>query len=153
MATLRDAFQAWVEADPVVQAQLTGGIFDASEMDYGGESASQAPREPEPDGVTIIPHAVIRWRGSGEYPPYRVGSERETVEVYVYQDTDYSIIDAVVNSLRLRQHNDGFGTYLEADDRALAHLNFAQISGEIPAEELGYTPCRFIRFYFIQVRK
>lgn len=144
MATLRNVFRTTLEADATLTALLTGGIFDSSELDYSGEGAMQAPRES--DGVQLKPHAVIRWKGSISIGPgIKVGGEAETVEVYVYQDVDYDVIESAI--IRMKYLLDD--VYLTADNRALAHVNKDFMSADIPAEELGMASSRFVRFTII----
>lgn len=144
MATLRNVFRTTLEADATLSALLTGGIFDASELDYTGQGAMQAPRES--DGVQLKPHAVIRWTVSTPIgSSFKVGGEAETVEVYVYQDVDYDVIESAIIRMKVLLDD----VYLTADNRALAHVNKVFTSGEIPAEELGMASSRFVRFTII----
>jgi len=144
MPTLRATVKSTLEADATLMTLLTGGIRDSSVLDFTGEGASQAPREA--DGITLKPHAVIRWGGSNPTgASYKVGAEAESVEVYVFQDTSYDVIESAIIRIRQLLHD----TYLNTSDRALAHVNKAHISGEMPAEELGNAACKFIRFAVI----
>lgn len=144
MATLREVFKTVLTSDATLMSLLPGNIFDASELDYSGEGAMQAPREV--DGVQLKPHAVIRWKGSISIGPgIKVGGEAETVEVYVYQDVDYDVIESAI--IRMKYLLDD--TYLTADNRALAHVNKDFMSADIPAEELGMASSRFVRFTII----
>jgi len=144
MATLRAKVKATLQANAPLVALLTGGILDASVLDFTGEGASQAPREA--DGVTLKTHAVIRWgdvspNGSG----LKIGDEAETFEIYVYQDTGFDVIESALIKIKKLLHD----SYLVTDDRALAHVIKVFTSGEMPAEELGNAACRFVRFAVI----
>lgn len=144
MATLRQTVKSILQNDATLMALLPGNILDSADMDFTGQGASQAPREA--DGITLKPHAVIRWSGSNPTgASYKVGAEAESVEVYVYQDTSYDVIESAIIRIRQLLHD----TYLSTSDRALAHVNKAHISGEMPAEELGNAACKFIRFAII----
>jgi hypothetical protein len=145
--TLRDVVRQTLEADTTLTNILTGGIFDASELDYGGESIGQAPKGA--DGIAIAPHAVIRWRSGNQYGPSKIKADTQTVEMYVYQDTGHDKIEQVLNHLRINYDD----RYFTADDRALAHMMFAHIGGEFTADELGGIPGQFARFVVYQVRK
>ena len=142
MAGLRQVFRTTLENDASLGALLTGGIFDAEELDYTGESASSAPREA--DGVTLKPHAVIRWgSGSPSGNAYKVAGELETVEVYVYQDTGYDVIERAI----LRMRTVLGDQYLAADDRALAHVSKQPFKGPQTVDDaLEMAACQFVRF-------
>lgn len=145
MATFRQAFKTVLTSDVTISALLTGGIFQSNELDYTGEGASQAPRDT--DGVTLKPHAVIHF---GERSPRgdarKVRGKLETVEVYVYQDTGFDVIESAI----LRMCSLLEDKYLSTTDRALAHITEESFtSGELPAEELGNAACKFVRFFVV----
>lgn len=146
MSVLRTAFKEALEADATLNALLPGGIFDAEEMDFTGQGSTQIPRDPV-DGITVLAHAIIRWRDDISYMPYRLGAAQATVEVYVYQDTGYLVIEAAINRIRLTWHD----RYLTADDQKIAHFSFVSKSGEVPAQSSAYPPARFIRFSIIHI--
>lgn len=143
MATLHNAFKAVLTSDSTLMALLTGGIFDAAVLDYTGEGASQAPRQS--DGVTLKPHAVIRWgAGTPNGSSYKVAGEVESVEVYVYQDTGYDVIESAILRMRTLLGD----RYLTTDDRALAHVLKTPFKGpQITEEALGMAACQFDRFF------
>lgn len=147
MATLRNTIRTTLEADSTLTTALTGGIFDASELDYTGQGSSQAPMQA--DGVQIKPHLIIRWGESVPYGSnYRIGAEDEEFECHIYQDVGYSVIESVVNRLNVLLHDKRF----TADDRTLAHVTRIHVSRELPAEELGFVPRKFMRFSVIHIR-
>ena len=143
MASLHTVFRTTLEADATLTALLTGGIFDAEELDYSGEGAGQAPRQA--DAVQLKPHAVIRWSGgSPTGASYKVAGEVESVEVYVYQDVGYDVIESAI----LRMRTVLGDRYLSADDRALAHVSKQPFRGpQTTADELGMASCQFVRFF------
>lgn len=146
MATLRQAFKSALTNDATLTALLTGGILDSSvDLDYTGEGASQAPREA--DEITLKPHAVIHWGGrSPNGAARKVRGKLETVEVYVYQDTGFDVIESAI----LRMCSLLEDQYLSVTDRALAHITEQSFtSGELPAEELGNAACKFVRFFVV----
>jgi hypothetical protein len=148
MATLTNLIRTTLEADSVLTTALTGGIFDASELDYTGEGAHDAPKEA--DGVQIKPHMIIRWGASVPTGAnYRIGAEDENFECHIYQDSGYDVIGSMVNRVNALLHD----KYFTPDDRALAHVTRIYVSGELPAEELGYVSRKFMRFSAIHIRK
>lgn len=148
MATLRAAFRLALESDATLTGLATGGIYDADEMDFTGIGAGQAARET--DGVTLKPFLAIRWRAATPFGPYPVGGERETVEVYAYDDGShgYATVESIISRLKALVHD----AYLSASDRDLAHAQWIYASGETPADELGGAACKFCRFSVTTVR-
>lgn len=140
MSTLRTVFKTLLQNDAALLALLTGGVSDAADHDIDGGSADSAPRAA--DGVTLLPHAKIRWRSATPLEPFALAPLRQTVEVYVYQHKGFTVIDAAVLRLRALLHN----TYLQADDTKLNHVALVNTSGELPAPEYGNAPCRIVRF-------
>jgi hypothetical protein len=147
MATLRNTIRTTLEADATLTTALTGGIFDASELDYTGQGASQSPMET--NGVQIKPLLIIRWGESVPYgSQYRIGAEDEEFECHIYQDVGYGVIESAVSRVNTLLHDKRFNT----DDRTLAHVTRIFVSRELPAEELGYVPRKFMRFSVIHIR-
>lgn len=149
MATLRAAIKSTLTGDAPLMALLTGGVLDAQDLNFTGEGAYEAPREA--DGVTLKAHAVVRW---GERSPtgraVKVRAKLETVEIYVYQDTGFDVIESAI----LRMCSLLEDTYVTTDDRALAHITEQSfVSGELPAEELGNAACKFVRFFIVTAPK
>lgn len=145
MATLRDTLRTTAEADATLMATLTGGLFDASELDYDGLSMASIPRES--DGVTIKPFGVIRWRGGNrlETGSNDFYADSETVEIYLYAPVGYSSIESAMR--RIRQVFDN--RYLSADNRDMAHIRVMFNSGELPQDKLQMVACRFVRLQII----
>lgn len=146
MATFREAIKATLDADGTLATLFPGGSFDAGLLDQNGMTVDNAPREV--DGVTLQPFFVIRYREESPFGSFPISAEEGEFELYLYQDTGYAIIDRGVNRVKALLHD----TYIECEDRSLAHLIYEQASGELPAKELGYAPSRFIRFRVVFVR-
>jgi hypothetical protein len=146
MATLREVVKSTLNSDVTLAAILTGGVEDSEDRGQDGGSADHAPRDV--DGVTILPHAVIRWRASNLLPPQQIGAEEGTFEVYVYDDIGYATIESALSRIKTLLNLQ----YLQADDRGLAHVRQIYVSGELPADELGGAPCMFSRFAVVHVR-
>lgn len=143
---LREEFKALLKTDDALNAILTGGIEDAQDRPQDGGGQGSVPRES--DGVTILPHAVIRWGPDTEYPPIQIGAELGTVEVYLYQDTGYDAIEAAISRMKsLLNHR-----YMQVDDREFVHVRQIFVSGETVADELGGAPTRFVRYAVVHVR-
>ena len=146
MATLRESLKARLENDSALAALLTGGVLDAADIPTDS-GIDVAPRLS--DGVRIAPYAVVRWQASNAYSMLNIGAEQETVEIYCYQHSGYDTIEAAQGRIKTLLHN----AYLDVDDRDLAHVLFAYISGEVPADELGGASCRFSRYVVTGVRR
>lgn len=147
MGVLREVFRQTLEADTALTTLLTGGIMDASELPADGGGSKSAPRE---SGKTRIqPYAVVRWRAVRPFSVEVLEAEKETVEVYIYQQKGYDTIEAAIHRMKALLHRQ----FLTADNRAIAHTFMTFISGELTAEELHYAPTRFIRFEVTQIRK
>lgn len=144
--TLRTTVRTTLTGDATLASILTGGVLDASTLDLTGEGASETPKEA--DGITIKPHAVIRWRESGAYGFYPIGAEDQMVEVYFYHPNDYDQIDAAISRTKLLLHNQYFNT----TNRQMAHFSLTHISRETPAPEMGMVPSQFVRFDVITIR-
>lgn len=112
MASQTDALRALLEADGTLVAILTGGIHDASELDRTGKTVANASYDT--DGVTLLPTAVIRWRGGIQQTNSHFTAERRTFELYFYADTGFAAIDAakrrckdVLHRKRITSDNEG----------------------------------------------
>ncbi len=144
MATMKALIKSILSGDSALSSTLTGGVEDVNDWDIGDDGANDAPRDD--DGVTLLPHAKIRWRSADAFGPFQIQAERQSVEIYVYQDNGYSTIDSAVRRIKALLHD----KYLhDADDRLLVHLRHAFTSGELVAIEYGYAPMAFIRFSVI----
>lgn len=147
MATLRETVKTTLTGDDDWDELLTGGTFDAADFDREGMSLDNIPTVS--GGVRIAPFAVIRWRASNPFGPFPVDAEQQSFEVYIYADIGYAAIEQAVGLAKSLLHDQ----YLTADDRALAHVIYTFISGEVPADELGGAPCQFIRFSVNHIRE
>lgn len=149
MPTLRETVKSTLEADATLMALLTGGVFDSQDFDFTGEGMRDAPKET--DGVSMAPHAVVHF---GERSPNgnarKVRGKLENLEIYVYQDTGFDVIEgAIIRMCSLLEDK-----YLSTSDRALAHITEDSFtSGELAAEELGYCPSKFVRFFVVTAPK
>lgn len=146
MVTLRAALMAHLSSDSRLTALLTGGILDADALPMDGGGAGSLPLAA--DGVSVKPFAVVRWRGSA---PKEIpwATERRTVEIYVYQERGYDIIEQAkrrIKALLIRQ-------MVKADDAAICMFHWVQDTGEFPAPELGNLACEMSRFVVDYVRK
>lgn len=146
MATLRQTLKTTLEGDATLTAILPGGILDSDDMPQDGGGASSAPRTS--DGVQINPFAVIRLGASNAFGSRKVGAERESAEIYFYQDTGYDLIERAIGRVKTLLHDE----YLEGDDRQIAHFLYTFSSQEVPADELGEVPCRFSRYQINTIR-
>lgn len=147
MATLRASLKALLTADSTLSALLPGGIFEADDIDTPSDGGWRwAPKAG--DGLTLQAHAIIRWGDSVPFAAFPISAEAETVSVFVYHDSSYAVLEQVISRLKTLLQN----TYVSADDRQLAHVRLAFISGELPAEEYQRKPSRFVRFTVNQVR-
>jgi hypothetical protein len=150
MATLRQAVLSMLEYDGVLSTLLTGGVFQADDIDQLDAGGYEwVPKEP--DSVRVQPFALIRWKASTPLQAEFVSlaAERQALEIYLYADIGgYALIDQAATRIKFLLHN----TYLEAEDRQIAHSTFSFLSGEIPAEELGGLPMKFVRFHVNYIR-
>ena len=147
MANLRTTLRQRLEADAALSAILTGGVFDVSELPQDGGGASYVPRET--NGVTIKPHAVIRFgAASVMFEPFKLAAQTQTAEVYVYQSKGYTEIERAHTRIQALLHD----AYLTADDTQLAHVSLLYLSPDLRAEELEEAPMRFARYGINLVR-
>ena len=128
MATQRNALRTYLEADGTLTGVLTGGIYDASELDRNGLS----PLDLSTDSVgRMQPVMVIRWRGASAKEIIR-HSERRFVEFYFYDDSGYANIESA--KARLKALLDGYnlgGT----QDAKMNTFHWVNDLGEFVAEE------------------
>lgn len=146
MATLREAVKALLAGDGALAALLTGGVLDADALPMDGGGVGSLPLAA--DGMSVRPFAVLRWRGANPREIVAV-TERRTLEVYVYQERGYGVIEQAkrrIKSLLIRQR-------VSADDAGIAMFHWLQDMGELPAEEFGNLACEMSRFYVDYVRR
>jgi len=148
MPTLRELLQSTLTADATLTALLPGGFMDANDLPQDSGGAASAPRQG--DGIRINPFGIIRYRAGNrtqaDVPSLRSG--QQSIEIYVYEDVGYGVIDAAIDRLITLLDN----TYLYPTDRAIVHLLNSFESEEIPAEEFGNAPSRFVRFQTVSTR-
>jgi len=146
MPPLREALKAHLTSDSTLTALLTGGVLDADALPMDGGGAGSLPLAV--DGVSVRPFAVLRWRGtSAKEIPWK--TERRTLEVYIYQERGYDIIEQAkrrIKGLLIRQ-------MVKADDAAICMFHWVQDSGEFASPELGNLACEMSRFFVDYIRK
>jgi hypothetical protein len=145
MGALRPDFRLLLENDTALSSTLTGGIFDATEL---GRNGLQIEQVQDAQG-RIKPCAVIRWRANNPFPPEPIPAERQFVEVYLYEDTGYTNIEAAIKRMKTLLHR----KYIISTDHGLAWVRWAGDLGEMEAEELGNCPMNRSRFEIIKTRK
>ena len=141
MATQRQTLLTFLEADSALTTLLTGGIFDASELDLEGLSPSDLPT----DAVgRVQPLLLIRWRGEGEKEV--IGrTERRTVELYLYDFAGYATIEAAKRRIKTLLDNQKIGS---ADDANMNHFKWMGGIGEFVPEEFDNVGAgEMMRFY------
>ncbi len=146
MTTLKVSIRTTLENDATLAALLTGGVFDDSELPRDGGGVDYAPRDGT--GVRIAPFAVIAWQQSTPFDSVHVRAERQTLEVYLYQDNAYNVIESAADRIKLLLHN----FQVVSDDRALVTVQYAYQSGKRYAEELNQSPMMFQRYEVSYVR-
>ncbi|MEQ8673300.1 MAG: hypothetical protein RIC84_08795 [Aggregatilineales bacterium] len=113
MATIRTALLAKLEGDATLTGILTGGVWDASEVDRRGVTPREAVYEA--DGVRLKPLAVVRWRSAVSTEIVQI-SERRFFEIYFYEDYGYVKIETAKRRVKALLHREllpvaGEGTY------------------------------------------
>jgi hypothetical protein len=147
MATLKADIKTAIAA--ATTAILTGGIFDSNEIyadndtDGGGYDWANG-QGLFTNGVTLVPHGIIRWREANAYQADspKLAAEREFFEIFLYQDMGYAVIDAAKVAIKAALHE----LILYPTDRQLAHIQFATFSTELKAPEYAMKPMKFLRF-------
>ena len=150
MATLHVDIKAAIAT--ATSAILTGGIFDSNEIygdddtDGGGYDWANG-QELYTDGISLVPHGIIRWSDNNAYQidSPKLAAEREFFEVYLYQDAGYNTIDAAKVAIKAALHDQIY----YPSDRQLAHVLYAFFSKELKAQEYQYKPMKFLRFSVI----
>lgn len=141
MASLPETVRTLLEADSTLTTALTGGIWDESEL----------PRDGLPGEATVFttqgrlkPVMVLRWGGDGPYGGLS-DSGRQSLDVWVYQDTNYDTIRTVLRRVKVLLHRKSHDT----DERSPAWSTWAGNLGETIAPELGDAPVNRSRFQFV----
>lgn len=145
MATLRAALKTTLEADSTLMALLTGGVFDSEDVFREGVDEPEAPRES--NGVTIKPFASIRWGGANPTGPVLVDAEAQSVEIYCYQHSGYTTIEAALTRIKALLNR----KFITADNRQMAYFAEPQKGPDFAEEALNFAPGKFIRFMVTQV--
>lgn len=146
MATQRDALRVYLEADPTLTGILTGGIYDASELDQNGL----------PDGGLLmdargryLPWVVIRWRTANATEIIR-HSERRFVEVYFYDQTGYANIEAAKRQVKALLDGHPVGG---ADDAQMNTFHWVSDLGDFVADEYEGAAADRSTYYVDYTRK
>ncbi len=148
MATLKDAVRTTLEGDATLSAILTGGVYDASEVERDGVTADNVQRDAN---GRVKPFAVLRWRGSA--PDFVLGTheaERRYLEVWLYEDTGYTNIDAAERRIKTLLHRK---TFADTDNEGLAWARWVHDLGESSADELGGASASMSRYEIVLTRK
>lgn len=95
----------YLKTDATLLATLAGGIYTSAEVGREGITRETVPAAFDGDGY-LLPCALVKQRG---LTPDNVLVEQETpaasgaqvVDIYVYEDTGYSSIDAALARLRM----------------------------------------------------
>lgn len=144
------SFQATVrgelEADTTLTTILSGGIFDATELDRVGLSLFDAIK----DSIgKLKPCAVIRWRGDHPNGPHFNGQDR-FFEIYLYEDVGYTNINSAKERIFQLLHR----THRTADNVGIGWINFVSGDpGEFVATELGNASGGVMKFQVIYTRR
>lgn len=133
-------------------AILTGGVFDSNdiydddETDGGGYDWANA-KGLLTNGVTLVPHGILRWGDNNAYQVNspKLAAEREFLSIFLYADMGYATIDAAKVAIKPVLHDQIF----YPTDRELAHFQFVMFSTELKAQEYQWKPMKFIRFSVI----
>lgn len=145
LTTLREYIKSTLTDDATLMALATGGISETNDVDRDGGSASDAPYED--DDVTLKPHIKIRYRGGNRRVFERMlKTEDESIEFYAYADRGYTVIDQMIERLRILDDTHITGL----SDRSFVHLLITFRSPELAAPEYGNAPMRFVRFSTVQ---
>lgn len=148
MPSLRETIRTLLTDDPTLTALVSAAhIYDAETLPRDGLSAADAPRLA--GGVRLAPHLKLRWRDAVDHQPSTrtLAPERETLEIYAYQDAGYATVEAALGRCKDLLHDQ----YLAPDDRGLAHVLFVFRSGELPADEYPHASLMFVRFAVVTV--
>ncbi len=146
MASLQDTIRLALEGDATLTAILTGGIFDASELDREGLSLGDV----QDTNNKVKPCAVLRWRGSNPTGPTdRLNAEARFLEVYLYEDMGTVNIEAARRRIKQLLHRQSF----LATNFGLVWLRWAGDQGEFSADELGGASADMARFEVTLTRK
>jgi hypothetical protein len=143
---MRETVRNLIENDATLQSILTGGVWDADELDRRGLSIRGTAKTS--DNLTIKPIGVLRWGADTVFGPHFNG-ERRFLDVYVYQPKGYTTIDSAMQRIKNLLHRQE----VAGDDVSFCWLNWVSGTQEFIAEELGGAAARMIKFEVIYLRR
>jgi hypothetical protein len=97
--TLRDDVKTVLDADAELVALLTGGIYDASDLEGSEITRQSAPDAFDANGE-ILPCALIRLGTNAQTGPYDA-SQRTSIRIFYYQRSGYDVIDQAIDLVRV----------------------------------------------------
>lgn len=147
MATLRNVIRTTLEGNAGLTALLTGGIYDASELPREGLTPTNTAAAFDANG-RLKPTAILRWRGAAPTETEPIGEERRFVEIYVYQDQGYEVIDSAIALIKPLLHRQEFS----ADGLRFVSLRWAGDLGEMVADELQSASMNRSRYEVVVLR-
>lgn len=115
---LEDDFAARMIADAPLMAILSGGVFKSSTLGRLGITRETAPAAFDAGGY-LRPCALVRQRalvptGDVDDADGKLVSASQVVEVWLYEDTGYSALDAAAARLFALLHGHVFSGWFEA---------------------------------------
>jgi hypothetical protein len=129
MPSLRDTIRTTLVNDVTLAGILTGGIYDADQLDREGIEQSTI-RDSQ---LRIKPFAVLRWRASNPFGPEVLPAEERFVEIYFYEDSGTAGIEAAKTRTKTLLHR----KYFTATGTGIVFVTWAGDLGEIPPGEAG----------------
>lgn len=93
-------FVARLTGDPALMSILTGGVYAYTAIRRLGLTLASTPAAFDADGF-LLPCAVVKERGPVVDPTIddisgQITARRQMFEIWVYEDTDYSAIEAAI---------------------------------------------------------
>lgn len=143
---MREAVKAALEADSALNAILTGGIFDAGELDRVGLTPS-TPGLYDNQGQ-LKSCAVIRWRTS-DLKEIVANSERRFFEVWLFEDRGWEDIENAKRRIKALLHR----KQVVSANEGLCFMNWAGDLGEFVDDEMGGASADRLRFTIDYTRK
>jgi len=145
MADMREALRNFLNADSTLSTLLTGGFVDA----YSLPSEWSIDDVPN-DGVIIIPFSVLRWRAA---VPTEINidtqTERRTVEIYIYQQKGYDLIEQAKRRIKTILHR----TRVQSDDAGICMYHKLPDIHDFFAKEIGGAAAGGCKFYVDYIMK
>lgn len=130
MPSLRETVRTTLTGDVTLSGILTGGIYDADQLDRGGIDKS-AIRD---TNLRLKPFVVLRWRASNPYGPLPVNAEQRFFEVWFYEDGGTESIEQAKARIKTLLHRKYFNN---VDSTGLVYTEWAGDLGEVPPGEAG----------------